>query len=423
MNFIVDPLAPPDWDRRSFSTFICILSVSIVGGIFWFFRMYGKHQIYGRFMADDLLMALAEGLVEFEDFGLLPLAEIIYATVAAISTYCDFICFLLPFLFIKMRHLIHERKQLQYGWMFITFMTTGISICRGFAIKPATSEYSTEARDLVILGVLELNMGVITTSVPACQIWMVAEPLDKLRYTWPLRHLWALYLRSRPLRDFLIRNTRDPATFLHSVFEEARQSRHYARLMSLPFYSNLFKAKGTVPTQRDLGQHSKLNLMKLRLREWCLSEFKQLHRSIQGLLGIEPKEDQLFDIELRDIDANQSNMPQSQQFLETACDEPELWIDEEDLSSEDPLLPEKIDEYISNRNYNILFPSTETVIQTRFEEALANHEYAELENIERIANRRLYDINGSRKTKRSTVLWGIRTWKDKARTLARVINT
>ncbi|KAK6330480.1 hypothetical protein TWF696_003371 [Orbilia brochopaga] len=60
MNLIVDSRAPPDWDGRSFITFFCILSVSLIGGVFWFFRMYGKYQIYERFMADDALMALAE---------------------------------------------------------------------------------------------------------------------------------------------------------------------------------------------------------------------------------------------------------------------------------------------------------------------------------------------------------------------------
>ncbi|KAK6330481.1 hypothetical protein TWF696_003372 [Orbilia brochopaga] len=322
-----------------------------------------------------------------------------------------------------MRHLIRERKQLQYGWMFITFLTTGISICRGIAIKPATSEYSTESRDLVILGVLELNMGVITTSVPACQIWMVGEPLDKLRYTQPFSFFWPIYQRCRRPFESLIRSILDPSIYIAAGLKEAQRIRRHDRLLKMPYYNSLFGATGVTPTQRDIDQHSKLNLMKLKLRKWCSSKFKRLLNDIRELFGAQSKEDELFDIELRHLDVDPAIIPPPlQTSKESDDDEEKSWSDADDTSSESSDLAEQIDEYLSNRNYNILFPSGETAIQMQFEEALAKHEQAQLGSMEEMTSREQDDSKKGRTADPSIILWSIRTWKEKAHELARAIN-
>ncbi|KAF3901961.1 hypothetical protein ABW21_db0201606 [Orbilia brochopaga] len=255
-------------------------------------------------------------------------------------------------------------------------------------------------------------MGVITTSVPACQIWMVDKPLDGVQYGQPYSSLWPTYQTFRRILQYLIHKIFDQSIYIVSAIKEVKTLRRHARLLEMPYYNSLFKAAGTIPTKEDLKQHSKLNLMKLKLRKWCSSGIKNFRSDIQEVWGARRKEDELIDIELRHL---RVNTPPLQHPAKEYDDKDGPWSDEDDASSQGSLPDDHLDNYLSNRNYNALFPSDDATALVGHEEVVAINNHMETDHKEDMTNDKPQDTSGVQEADPTTVLPGIRSWKETTR--------
>ncbi|KAK6509632.1 hypothetical protein TWF481_004365 [Arthrobotrys musiformis] len=233
---LVDGSASAFWDSRSAAAFICIFTVSILGIAAIFGRVYGKFKLTGTLHWDDLFMLLAglssvsyaiTALLQIHSGLAIPMQErpyemqrqfqslnytgrVFYLTgltwfKGAIESVTPQIAILLQLMYgliANYRYLDTSQRQHRRGWMYVTFATTFVSIMRVFTIAPATSIFSPESEALVIMGTLELNMGIISTSLPGWYMWMDVSRQGKRRFRdyEPFRSIRRLLL---PLIDFV----------------------------------------------------------------------------------------------------------------------------------------------------------------------------------------------------------------------------
>ncbi|EPS35644.1 hypothetical protein H072_10912 [Dactylellina haptotyla CBS 200.50] len=302
-----------------------------------------------------LMMAFPPGSVEYPLPGvdLLPYTTVIYSTVATISTTCDMMCFVIPLIYIKPTFLREERLRVRSGWMWITFLTTCISILRGVAIMPATTEYSAESKDLVLLGILELNIGILTTSIPALHVWMDISREGKMgfRSYQPLKLIYSysqffLY----PLPKFW-RGKKASLNAYTDALHNYKFDRRFSRLMKTGSYKVFFGPAGAEPTLKDVMKSTRSKKAKSGFQRWWAISTKGLKLKLGQIFGKSRQtKTESADVELRDM-APQRDID--------AANENE-WMEMDNTQNDNSIPAERdVQAYLTNRNFAILFPDME----------------------------------------------------------------
>ncbi|KAK6534163.1 hypothetical protein TWF281_005498 [Arthrobotrys megalospora] len=233
---------------------------------------------------------------------------------------------------------------------------------RAFAIAPATSTFSTESESLVIMGVLELNMGIISTSLPTWYMWMDISRQDKRRFReyQPFRFIRRVTL---PLTFILQRWTRESYKRLVTRIEEkmtiSRIIRQFQRIQNLPYYKMLYWSPEANPAQKVIGRQTRLYNIAFRLRRWFRITLADISHRFKTFFGL--NEDPL-PIKERKLALRKKRSKSSKRFKKKKPRYSDISDDEDlyELTAAEPLLKQQRECFLTNRNYNILFTSGET---------------------------------------------------------------
>ncbi|KAK6516912.1 hypothetical protein TWF506_006796 [Arthrobotrys conoides] len=234
---------------------------------------------------------------------------------------------------------------------------------RAFTIAPATSIFSTESEALVIMGTLELNMGIISTSLPSWYMWMDISRKDKRKFReyQPIRFLRRLFLPllnplqrwfRRSYHNFIQRND-DRAT-------ASRILRQLQKVQRLPYYQMLFWNAEGDPLEKAIGIRAKFWNIAFRIRRWFRITEADLSYRLRTFMTLNKAPSSSDGIELDSTEENGKKQREGEKKNKPDLDIPT----KEQLNGAqemDPLLKEQRASFLTNRNYNILFTSDETL--------------------------------------------------------------
>ncbi|KAF3295780.1 hypothetical protein TWF132_001097 [Orbilia oligospora] len=419
---LVDKDAPAFWDPASASAFICILTVGILGAAAVTVRLYGKLKLTGNLAWDDMFMLLAGiSSVSYTVMALLqvryglvvPMQErpyevqlryqtinytarvfyltglimsngrletkcLVMATFASCSAVgiTSIIALALAFpqgavegvtlqigiLLQLMYGFIAIQRNHRRGWMYVTFATTFSSIMRAFTIAPATSIFSTESEALVIMGTLELNMGIISTSLPSWYMWMDISRKDKRKFRdyQPIRSLRRLFLPlANPLQRWVRRSYYNFITKNEDKMGMSKIMRQLQQVQDLPYYQMLFWNSEVNPIEKAMGIRAKLWNITSRFQRWLRITETDLSYRFRTFIRLNKSPSLSDGIEL---DSTEENGKREKSKIKGYSDL-DIPVNEQFNEGQDmePLLKEQRESFLTNRNYNILFTSDKTL--------------------------------------------------------------
>ncbi|KAK6523219.1 hypothetical protein TWF694_006111 [Orbilia ellipsospora] len=294
-----------------------------------------------------LLGAFPPNFSEYDDMAFLTLQSFNYAIIAVISTACDIMCFIIPLIYIKPRFLSKKRISIRRAWMWVTFVTTLISILRGVAILPATTEYSTESMDLVLLGVLELNTGILTTSLPALHVWLDVsrEEKEKFRHHQPFKFFHSIsWIVVTPIKHWWRQNIKATIDYYSATISSKQYNRRLGRLTHTRYYQRLFQYPGAQPSPEDVNEKTQAKKIIKGLRVWWATMILRLDDKMRRYLGLR----------LRDTHSSEDSADR------LTAENLSRWIDvgNPPLGVEIPMGRDP-EEFLTNYNYEILFAGAE----------------------------------------------------------------
>ncbi|KAF3274721.1 hypothetical protein TWF970_007704 [Orbilia oligospora] len=309
-----------------------------------------------------LALAFPQGAVEGVTLQIGILLQLMYGFIAITSTCFDIICFALPFLFLDNRYLNTVQRNHRRGWMYVTFATTFSSIMRAFTIAPATSIFSTESEALVIMGTLELNMGIISTSLPSWYMWMDISRKGKRKFRdyQPIRSLRRLFLPlANPLQRWVRRSYYNFITKNEDKMGMSKILRQLQQIQDLPYYQMLFWNAEVNPIERAMGIRAKFWNITSRFQRWLRITEADLSYRFRTFIRLNKSPSLSDGIELDSTEENDKR-EKSKTKGRSDLDIPtnEQFNEGQDM---EPLLKEQRESFLTNRNYNILFTSDKTL--------------------------------------------------------------
>ncbi|KAK6333634.1 hypothetical protein TWF730_003819 [Orbilia blumenaviensis] len=268
------------------------------------------------------------------------------------------------------RYLNTVQRKHRRGWMYVTFATTFSSIIRAFTIAPATSIFSTESEALIVMGVLELNMGIISTSLPAWYMWMdiSRKGKRKLRDYQPFRFLRRLLLPlTNPAQRLARENYYKFITTIEDKTSMWRIIQQVQRIQELPYYQMLYWNAEANPAEKVIGRQTRLYNIAFRFRRWFNITKADLSYRLRRISGLRKASFLPNEIEFELTGRNKEQMKDKLEQRPVNISEDENF---DEVQFMEPLLKQQRESFLTNRNYNILFTSDKTLTDMMRDEEL-----------------------------------------------------
>ncbi|KAK6356917.1 hypothetical protein TWF718_001255 [Orbilia javanica] len=297
------------------------------------------------------------------------LLQLMYGLITMTSTCFDILCFSLPFLFMRNQHLSRAQRNHRRGWMYVTFATTFASLVRAFSIGPATAIYTAESESLVVMGSLELHMGIVSTSVPSWYMWMDLSRNGKKRFRdyQPTKFFARLFLPLMfPIYRWCYPLCSKIIAWIGNKVATPGALKLLRRIQDSAFFQIMFWYADANFVEKAIGGRPRLIRMALTIRRWLKIIRAVMSHRIRSFLGMDASPYPGDEFELEYMGGGKKGKRKGKG---KAKRKPKANSDSDIPTGEErdgshvlkPLIRDYKESYMSRRNYNILFTSDKTL--------------------------------------------------------------